>query len=265
MSLLQSITTVSKNKLSSRNIEFLKKNKSKLEFFIAPIYRNNLCELATLYRTDKWNSHWYAQHYQKHFYPLRLKKLNILEIGVGGYEDPQAGGKSLKMWETFFPNSMIYAIDIYDKKALEKGRIKIFQGSQESESFLKKIVELSGGFDIIIDDGSHINEHVIKTFNILFPMLNDGGIYVVEDTQTSYWPNHGGDSDNLNNSTTMMGMFKSLVDCLNYEEFIKPGYSPSYYDRHIIAMHFYHNMVFIYKGDNNEGSNIIKNNCLNDF
>ncbi len=59
-----------------------------------------------------------------------------------------------------------------------------------------------------------------------------------------------------------MGFFKSLVDGLNYEEFIKPGYVPSYYDKNIIAMTFYHNLVFIQKGKNNEGSNRVKNNMM---
>jgi hypothetical protein len=48
---------------------------------------------------------------------------------------------------------------------------------------------------------------------------------------------------------------KKLTDSLNYEEFLKPGYQPSYYDEHIVAMHFYHNLVFIQKGQNKEGSN----------
>jgi len=54
---------------------------------------------------------------------------------------------------------------------------------------------------------------------------------------------------------------KSLVDCLNYEEFIRPGYVPSYYDRNITSLHFYHNLVFIQKGPNQEGSNLISNNA----
>jgi len=40
---------------------------------------------------------------------------------------------------------------------------------------------------LIIDDGSHINSHIITTSNFLFPFLNKGGVYVVEDLKTSYW------------------------------------------------------------------------------
>ncbi len=218
----------------------------------------DLKSLATVNNTDKWGSHWYAQHYQKHFAHLRRKKLNILEIGVGGYDDPEQGGGSLRMWRTYFPNSNIFAIDIHDKSPHNERRIKIFKGSQVDEKCLDEAIRTMGHIDIIIDDGSHMNEHVLFTFKYLFPHLSQNGIYVVEDTQTSYWKEYNGTTAELNSQNTIMGFFKSLVDCLNYSEFEKEGYLPSYYDQNIIAMHFYHNMVFIQKGLNNEGSNIRK-------
>ena len=101
---------------------------------------------------------------------------------------------------------------------------------------------------------------MIKTFKHLFPKLKKGGIYVVEDTQTSYWEDYGGDSTNFDNKNTIYGFFKSLIDCLNNEEFIIENYQKTYYDKHIISMHFYHNMIFIYKGDNDELSNYIVKN-----
>ena len=66
-------------------------------------------------------------------------------------------------------------------------------------------------------------------------MLADDGIYVIEDTQTAYWPEAGGSSDDLIHAPTSVNLAKNLVDSLNHEEFIKPGYVPSYYDRNIIA------------------------------
>ncbi|MFH1671589.1 MAG: class I SAM-dependent methyltransferase [Candidatus Portnoybacteria bacterium] len=224
------------------------------------IFSKNLRKLAKLSGTDKLTGHSYIQHYDNHFRDLRNKKLNILEIGVGGYNTPNQGGRSLRMWKYYFPKSNIYSMDIYDKSPIEEDRIKIFKGSQADESFLRDVYKKIGSLDIVIDDGSHLNKDVIASFKVLFPLLNIGGIYVVEDTQTSYWPDLGGDSDNLNNPAASMNFFKGLADCLNYEEFIKPGYTPSYYDKHIVAIHFYHNLIFIYKGYNNEGSNLIKNN-----
>ena len=205
----------------------------------------DLKKLATIWWVDKWNDHWYVEHYQKYFQPLRKRKLNIFEIGVGGYGNPAAGGASLRMWKYYFPRSRIFSIDIYDKHLLEEKRIKIFKGSQSDRKSLEDIFQQIGSLDIIIDDGSHINEDIVNTFKILFPLLKSGGIYVVEDIQTSYWPQFGGDSENLNNPVTAMNYFKNLADSLNYMEFMKAGYEPTYFDKNIIAIHFYHNLIFI--------------------
>ncbi len=225
------------------------------------VYRKNLSKLALAFNCDKATDHNYAKHYQNHFGILRRKRLNILEIGIGGYFDPMAGGNSLRMWKVYFPNSHIFGIDLYDKSYHDEPRIKTFRGSQVDEDFLINIVHEIGTVDIIIDDGSHHNDHVITTFKILFPLMDLNGIYVVEDLQTSYWDtmageNWGGSKD-LTASHTSMNYFKTLVDGMNYEEFALDQYIPSYFDKHIISIHFYHNLLFIYKGLNNEGSNIL--------
>lgn len=246
-----------KGKLSRENKHMLKRKLDSLKGFF---FIRNLTKLAILHKTDKFGSHFYTQHYQKHFKPLQFKKLNLFEIGVGGYENPYSGGNSLRMWRSYFPFSKIYSLDIYDKSYQQEKRIKIFKGSQIDNILLNLICEEINDIDIIIDDGSHINEHVITSFKILFPKLKKGGIYVIEDTQTSYWEHYGGSSKDLKNKETICNYFKSLVDSLNHEEFIINNYEKSYFDKHIISMHFYHNLIFIYKGDNDELSNMVMNN-----
>ena len=118
----------------------------------------DLDELGRIYGTDKIGIHFYTQHYKHHFEHLRNRKLNLLEIGVGGYDKPFSGGKSLRMWKKYFPEGNIFSIDIYDKSALQEERIRIFQGSQVDSEFLEKVCAEIGDLDIIIDDGSHINE-----------------------------------------------------------------------------------------------------------
>lgn len=233
--------------------------RKKITYIVAIFVSGDLTKLAKLYKTDKTDGHWYTPHYMHHFQKFKNKRINLLEIGVGGYENPKVGGNSLKMWKSYFKLGKIYSIDIYDKSALQEKRIKIFQGSQVDEEFLNKISDEIGLFDIIIDDGSHLNKHIIKSFKILFPKLKDGGIYVIEDLQTSYWDDYGGDSKNLNNSKTAMNFLKSLTDCLNHQEILDENYEESYFDKKIVAIHFYHNLVFIYKDNNVETSNIVKN------
>ncbi len=224
----------------------------------------DLTKMGFIYGTDKVGDHHYAAHYMTHLRPYRNKPINLLEIGVGGYQDPDRGGESLRMWKKYFRKAHIYSIDIFDKSELQEPRITIFKGSQVDAVFMEQVCDRIGDIDVIIDDGSHINRHVIETFKMLFPKLKDGGIYVVEDTQTSYWEDYGGDSADLRNPDTMMNFFKDLTDSLNSEEFLIDGYQKSYYDQHVVSMHFYHNMVFVHKGINDERSNIVEGNRMKD-
>jgi hypothetical protein len=217
------------------------------DYFYQVFIGSDLNALADVYDTDKWGSHFYTQHYETHFAPLRRKKINILEIGIGGYDNPEEGGGSLRMWRSYFPNARIFGIDIHDKSCHDERRIKTFKGSQVDDVFLDNIIKEIGQVDIVIDDGSHINDHVLHTFKFLFPRI-DCQWYVIEDVQTSYWPeDYGGTSENLNDLGTTMGFFKHLVDGLNYVEYKINDYQPTYCDRYISAMHFYHNMIFVQK------------------
>lgn len=238
-----------------------KKQQRRVKKFVNSIrsvpFRNDLNKLASIYGSDKWGRHFYTQHYQNHLKRLKYKKIKLLEIGVGGYSNPYRGGSSLGMWKKYFPFAKIYAIDIHDKSFFQEDRINIFQGSQVDEGFLENVVRKSGALDVIIDDGSHMNDHVIRSFQFLFPKLKDGGIYIIEDTQTSYWKRYGGNFEDPVHAGTTLSFLKSLTDGLNHKEFPIPGYEPNYYDKKIVSMHFYHNMVFIYKGNNDEPSNLV--------
>jgi hypothetical protein len=239
--------------LSEKQANALQRNYFKYQHLISSLlYSSDLHRLAKNYEAGK--PYWYLDLYDRHFKELRKKKLKILEIGVGGYTAPKAGGGSLRMWQNYFPNSTIYGIDIYDKKFHEDRRIKIYQGSQIDQIFLNSLVEKTGGFDIIIDDGSHINEHVITTFELLFPSLSSHGLYVVEDTHTSYWDDFGGSVDKQ--SKAMMNYFRDFIDEINYEEFNEKDYTPNLYQASIVGMHFYHSIIFIEKGNNTKGSPI---------
>lgn len=213
--------------------------------------------LARLARTDKYGAHRYTPIYHRHFRKLRRKRINLLEIGVGGYSD-ERGGKSLDLWRAYFPRAQIAAIDIYDKTYLSKGRVKVFRCSQTDFDGLARICDSYGGFDIVIDDGSHLNEHQIETFGFLFNRLRDGGIYVVEDTQTSYWPAYGGGAVGTEeHQRSCVQFFKSLVDGLNYEEFLESNYRPTDLDTKITSIEFHHNVIIVTKGDNREGSPMV--------
>jgi hypothetical protein len=219
-----------------------------------PYRRMDLTQLAQEFGSDKWGAHRYTPHYQRHFEPLKDREMVVVELGIGGYAREGRGGASLRMWKWFFPRAQVIGIDIQDKSFVEEPRIRTFQGSQTDKRLLRRIVRRFGPPTVVIDDGSHQPPHVLRSFEILFPMLVDGGLYVIEDIQTSYWPDWKGSLD-LDDPHTSMAMVKRLLDGLNHEEFLDDGYEPTYTDRHVVAVHCYHNLVVIEKGDNREGSN----------
>jgi demethylmacrocin O-methyltransferase len=232
---------------------FKKRVKNTLVDLMTIFHGRNLDKLAAMYKTDKWGSHYFTQHYQRYFRPFKYRRIKLLEIGVGGYLKPQGGGQSLRMWKRYFPFGKIFSIDIYDKSFLNEPRVTIWRGSQVDPVFLAEVVRRTGPLDLIIDDGSHHNDHVFETFKLLFPHLKQGGIYAIEDTQTSYWDDFGGDSHDIHNPKTTINRLKTLIDGLEYREYAKStGHQPSYFDQNIVGVHFYHNLVFIFKGTNDE-------------
>jgi hypothetical protein len=213
----------------------------------------DLTQLAAYFDTDKWGLHRYTPHYERHLRHLRQESFTLLELGIGGYRNEGQGGGSLRMWKNYFPHAQVVGLDIEDKSFVERPRITTYQGSQTDEELLRRVVADHPDLRVVIDDGSHVPEHIRATFAVLFPLLPDGGIYAIEDTQTSYWPDWGGSTDRQDPTTTM-ALVKDLIDGLNYEEFLDDGYAPTYADRHVVAVHCYHNLVVIEKGDNREGT-----------
>lgn len=218
----------------------------------------SLTELGRTFGTDKAGVHHYTQHYERHLGPLRGESFTLLEIGIGGYAKEGKGGASLRMWKAFFPRVRVVGLDVQDKSFVDEPGISTYRGSQVDEQVLRRIFDDAGSVGsevkVVIDDGSHRPEHVRETFRMVFPWLPTGATYVIEDTQTSYWPRYGGSTDR-SDPTTSMAMVKDLVDGLNYEEFLDEDYEPTLTDRTVVGVHCYHNLVFIEKGDNEEGTN----------
>lgn len=222
----------------------------------ARLRASNLTELAEEFGTDKWGLHRYTPHYERHLQHLRGERFTLLELGIGGFgrQERKRSGASLKMWRWFFPKATIVGVDIRDKSWLDGPRVHTYQGHQSDPGLLARIVAEHGAPLVVVDDGSHVPDHVRESFRILFPLLPEGAVYCIEDTQTSYWPAWGGQADPKAPGTTM-DLVKELVDGLNHEEFLVEGYQPTYTDQWVRSVHCYHNLVFIEKGNNVEGSN----------
>lgn len=166
--------------------------------------------------TDKVYHHGYYRYYPLYIERFRdVRDAGMLEIGIDE-------SHSLELWFEYFPNAFIYGIDIGLCK--EGDRYKIFQADQSRKSDLVNIVEneISRPIFFIIDDGSHVPDHQVLTFDYFFSsLLQPGGVYIIEDIETSYWTRNG-----LYGYTTEYGyrhqyslveIFKDLLDDINSE------------------------------------------------
>ena len=152
----------------------------------------------------KWDH--YFEIYEKYFSKYRGEKINILEIGI-------SHGGSIQLWKKYFGDNVhIFSIDINpDCKKLEEENSTIFIGSQSDPVFLKEVIQLLPAIDIIIDDGGHTMDQQKVSFECLFMKIKEGGLYVVEDTHSSYWYEfHGG----YKNPNSFIEYSKNLIDSL---------------------------------------------------
>lgn len=171
---------------------------------------NLLNQIAEYRGTDKSSAiHNYCNKYEKYLPFKRDQELDILEIGV-------LGGDSLRTWKDYFYHANILGIDINPTcKAHENKntRISVEIGSQVDPVFLENISNNYGPFDMILDDGSHMNEHVIFSFEHLWKTIKPGGVYVVEDIGTAYWEEYNG---GFRKETSSVEYFKRLCDDVNF-------------------------------------------------
>ncbi len=207
----------------------------------------DLTALALIFKTDKWGRHFYTPVYHLWFRDLRYKPIRLLEIGIGGYAKTHQGGNSLRMWKSYFPKGTITGIDIFDKTQLKEERIHIYTGDQSDTEFLKSVSDIEGPFDIIIDDGSHMQSHIITSFSTLFPFLTTNGIYVIEDTQTSYWPKFEGSTKEMDTIPSAMNYFINKVHGVNQSEWLKEELEKEIHENDIASIAFYHNLIIVVK------------------
>ena len=189
----------------------------------------------------------YFDIYEENFHKFRNKKNIFLEIGV-------FKGGSLKMWSDYFgKETKIYGIDIDPNcKKYENDQIKIFIGDQTDEFFLKNVINEIGSPNIILDDGGHTNNQQITSFNYLFKRLQHEGVYMVEDTHTSYHNNFKDRKDGL----TFSNYAKILSDELNdwyrindykaYKQKIE-NVEVSFWAKNIYKIIFYNSIIYFEK------------------
>ncbi len=219
--------------------------------------------ILRLFGSDKQKAgeHSYGPTYQAVLAPYRFRRVKILEIGL-------LAGDSLLSWRCYFPRATVIGADIEPKPQMAGSKTRIYTVDQSDAADLDRMVSQEGPFDIIIDDGSHLNAHQVFTFFHLFDSLKDGGVYVIEDIQTSFWSGDvrgfqwdGKPITDPEFSRTFYGEALELAKYVNHAEFLSlDGVDQRRLSigRRITRIAFEHNLILIWKGDNAQASNYVE-------
>ena len=175
--------------------------------------------------TIKWKK--YFEVYDEFFKSFKNKKITFVEIGIHN-------GGSLEIWKKYFGDKCrIIGIDINPQcKIFEKDGYVIFIGNQSDPKFWDDFFKEIGTVDIILDDGGHTNlDQIITTVNVI-DKINDNGLLIIEDTQTSYLKEY-----NSNIRFSFINFTKKLIDKINLNndcQFKKLIYSIHYFNKMVI-------------------------------
>jgi len=195
-------------------------------------------ELCKTFNCDKGISHEYHKIYETVLSKYKAKDVNLFEIGL---DDEN----SLSVWENFLPLAKIHRMGVTKKNKSKRG--ETFIGDQNNINDLTNIVKRIPKCQIIVDDGSHVASHQLKSFYYLFQNLLDwGGVYVIEDIECSYWrPEtliYGYETGHLN----IVDYFNKLNHSVNSD------YSNNKNDLFIRSISYYPNCIVIHKKSKDE-------------
>lgn len=213
--------------LSPDDVPVAEKTQSELH----KLFYNNTGTLV-----NKWRH--YLNIYESHLSRFRHTPFHLLEIGV-------AQGGSLSLWRRYFgPKAVIFGIDIDDRcRRFDKRDAHVRIGSQDDPAFLRSVVSEMGGVDVVLDDGSHKASHHSTSFQTLFPLLNDGGVYICEDLHTAYSPTFDG---GYRRNGSFIEVAKKIIDDIHADFHDQPQYVADAH-RSIHGIYFYNSMLVIEK------------------
>jgi hypothetical protein len=175
--------------------------------------QNTLNSLKNNWVGTEFEKHHFLDTYDKEFFRfLEKKDLRILELGIDK-------GGSLELWESYFSNlTLLVGVEKNSDKILgnysQKTRIEI--GDLSDVKFYDRLKKY-GSFDIIIDDASHQASDIILSFNCLFPILSDTGIYCIENVYYS----GTGEFNNIKLQEFIQKLVinaNGITDCIDYPE-----------------------------------------------
>lgn len=174
-----------------------------------------LCRIAARHDTDKGAV--YTQTYHRWLSHAREQRMRFLEIGL-------YNGGSMRMWRDYLPNTVLHGIDVdprtlaYQEEVPNSQVRLVDQG--DPDALAAFVAELGGNYDFILDDGGHTMVQQLVSFEVLWPTVMPGGLYVIEDLGTSYFTEYGG--GDLWAEHTAIHFAKGLVDDVHRRQALRP-------------------------------------------
>ena len=150
------------------------------------------------------------------------------------------------MWSDYFgKGSKFFGIDIDPRcKEFENENTKIFIGSQSDKKFLGYVKDNIPPVDILIDDGGHYMNQQIILFEELFGYVKKNGVYLCEDTHSSYWLVFGG---GYKRRGTFIEYSKNFIDMLNAFHSEQSKYKINNFTKSVNSIHYYDSVLVIEK------------------
>lgn len=185
----------------------------------------------------KWH-HYYLPIYDRYLAPWRGRPVRMLEIGV-------SRGGSMKLWRKFLgPDAVLFGIDIDPECARFDGQdSQVRIGSQADPAFLREVIAEMGGVDIVLDDGSHVSAHIRASLDTLYPLLAEGGLYLIEDLHACYWRNYGG---GYRRPGSFIETVKTMIDDMHHW-YHSQGERIAATAGHLGAVHVYDSLIVLEK------------------
>lgn len=152
-------------------------------------------------RTDK---------YQSGYVSVYENLSEILGTGAAVCEIGVFQGGSLILWQQLFPDSpAIVGVDIDPMAVWPQGTVQVV-AQQDDLTLPTRLHDLSpSGYDLIVDDASHLGPPTYRTFCNLWPLVKSGGFYVIEDWCVGF-PNYSTYDDSM--LAMAMGMLNLFED-----------------------------------------------------
>ncbi len=151
----------------------------------------NMTDLADRYGSDKGSTkHRYTELYHMLFHPYRGRKINFLEMGllIGGPEHGIDKDRktddvpSIRMWLEYFKKAHIHGLDVSDFSWFKHDRFTFHRCDMDDRAEITRAIQaISPAPTIVVDDASHASHHQQNAFLEIFPRLESGGLYVIED------------------------------------------------------------------------------------